>query len=135
VEERPAGFWRRSVALGVDVLVVMLLVDVGRGLAHLLRPYDVVARAFLWAWVLVVPVSYFVVAHGSAGWTLGKRLVGARVVGAEGRPIGYPTALGRALAWVVAAMPAGLGLLVVAWRRDKRGWHDRLAGTRVVRLS
>ena len=44
-------------------------------------------------------------------------------------------ALARALAWAVAALPAGLGLLRVAWHRDKRGWHDHLAGTRVIRLS
>jgi uncharacterized RDD family membrane protein YckC len=133
--ERPAGFWRRAVAQGVDAVVVGLALEVGRGLGHPLRRYDLVARAFLAAWVLVVPAAYFVIAHGATGSTLGKRLVGARVVGVDGGAIGYARALARALAWAVAALPAGLGLLRVAWHRDKRGWHDHLAGTRVIRLS
>jgi uncharacterized RDD family membrane protein YckC len=38
----------------------------------------------------------------------------------------------RELVWLVLAAPAGLGLLTVL-NRDRRGIHDRFAGTRVVR--
>ena len=63
----------------------------------------------------MVPAAYFVLCHGTAGQTLGKRLLGVRVVDESGEPIGYLRALGRFAATVAAAIPLGLGL---AWRRS-----------------
>ena len=45
-----------------------------------------------------------------------------------------PIALGCP-AQIVAALPAGLGLWWSVLDRDKRGWHDRWTGTRVVRAA
>ena len=79
------------------------------------------------------PLPLLVLGHGTAGQTLGKRLLGARVVDESGEPIGYLRALGRCLATIVAALPFGLGLAAAWLRRDRRGLHDLLAGTRVIR--
>jgi uncharacterized RDD family membrane protein YckC len=131
----PAGFWRRAPALLVDLAVVWLLLRIGDALVVPLARFDLAARAFRYAYLLVVPGAYFVLSHGTGGRTLGKRLLGARVVGADGEPIGYLQALGRLAAWLFCALLLGLGFLGVAFREDRRGLHDRLAGTRVVRLS
>jgi uncharacterized RDD family membrane protein YckC len=82
---------------------------------------------------LVVPSAYFVLGHGTAGRTIGKWLLGARVVDEEGAPIGYVRALGRYVATLIAVLPFGLGLALAALRSDRRGVHDLLAGTRVLR--
>jgi uncharacterized RDD family membrane protein YckC len=37
--------------------------------------------------------------------------------------------------WALLALPAGLGFLSAVFRADRRGFHDRFAGTRVVRAS
>jgi uncharacterized RDD family membrane protein YckC len=37
--------------------------------------------------------------------------------------------------WILLAVPAGLGFLTALFSRDRRGLHDRFAGTRVVRAS
>jgi uncharacterized RDD family membrane protein YckC len=134
LEGRPVGFWRRAVALAIDGVLVGTILGIGQIVAFPFRRHDLVAQAFLRAWVLVWPVAYLVLAHGTSGQTLGKWVMDERVVSVDGATIGYGRALGRAAAWVLAAI-VGIGLLSVAWRRDKRGWHDRLAGTRVVRLS
>jgi uncharacterized RDD family membrane protein YckC len=135
----PAGVRRRGFALVVDLLLLILLVvigtQLGAGLARLTLRLDLVAQAFVRTWQLVVPVAYFVLSHGTAGQTPGKRLLGVRVVDESGGPIGYLRALGRCVATVVAAVPFGLGLAVAGLRRDRRGLHDFLAGTRVVRVS
>jgi uncharacterized RDD family membrane protein YckC len=134
----PAGVQRRGVALVVDLIIVALLWAVGMqialGLARLAPRLDLVAQAFARTWQLVVPVAYFVLSHGTGGQTVGKRLLGARVIDEGGAPIGYLRALGRCVATVVAAMPFGIGLAVAGLRRDRRGLHDFLAGTRVVRM-
>ena len=133
VAHRPAGFWRRAVALGLDLLVVWLLVRIGRVLALPLARRDLLAQAFLDTYLLVVPAAYFVLTHGTSGQTLGKRLVGVRVVDAAGNPVGYLHALARLAATCVSAVPLGLGFLVPVGRRDRRALHDLLAGTRVIR--
>jgi uncharacterized RDD family membrane protein YckC len=134
----PAGIRRRGVALAVDLVVVTILWAIGTqlaaGMARRAPRLDLVAQAFERTWQLVVPVAYFVLSHGTAGLTLGKRLLGVRVTDEGGAPFGYLRALGRCVATVVAAMPFGIGLMVAGVRRDRRGLHDLLAGTRVVRV-
>jgi uncharacterized RDD family membrane protein YckC len=39
----------------------------------------------------------------------------------------------RAAIWVLMAAPAGLGFISAVIDPDRRGWHDRSAGTRVIR--
>ena len=41
--------------------------------------------------------------------------------------------IGRAVMWLILAVPAGLGFVSAVVSRDHRGLHDRFAGTRVVR--
>lgn len=135
----PASLWRRGMALGLDLAVIGVLRVLGDVLAHgagaLGAPAPILAQAFQISWRVVVPVAYFVLAHGTGGQTPGKRALGIRVIGARGEPVGYLQALGRVLAMIVAALPAGLGLALAAVRRDRRGGHDLLAGTRVVRAT
>jgi len=60
---------------------------------------------------------------------------GIRVVTAEAEPLSVGRAALRTLMWALLALPAGLGFLTALFRSDRRGLHDRLAGTRVVRAS
>jgi uncharacterized RDD family membrane protein YckC len=129
----PAGFWRRAGALLVDLLVVWVLLQVGAVLGAAFAQGGLVARAFDHTYALVAPAAYFVLMHGTGGRTLGKMLLGARVVTVTGAPVGYPRAFGRYLASFAALLPLAAGFLAVAARADKRGLHDLLAGTRVVR--
>lgn len=135
----PAGIQRRAVALIVDLFVVVILWTIGTqlaaGFARRVPRLDLLAQAFGRTWQLVVPAAYFVLCHGTAGQTLGKRLLGARVLDESGAPIGYMRALGRCVATIVAALPFGIGLVIAGLRRDRRGLHDLLAGTRVVRTG
>jgi uncharacterized RDD family membrane protein YckC len=121
----------------VDGVAVGILSAVGAGLGQaltVLGPGTVlVGQAFDISWQVVVPTAYFVLGHGTDGRTLGKRLVGLRVVDVRDERIGYLHALGRSLAWGLAALPLGLGLVAAALRADRRGLHDLLAGTKVVR--
>jgi uncharacterized RDD family membrane protein YckC len=133
----PAGIMRRGIALAVDLLVVAVLERIGWalaiGLAAIGPGLHLAAQAFGLTWLLVVPAAYFVLGHGTSGRTVGKWLLGARVVDEHGAPIGYVRALGRYVATLIAVLPFGLGLVLAALRSDRRGAHDLMAGTRVVR--
>jgi uncharacterized RDD family membrane protein YckC len=60
---------------------------------------------------------------------------GIRVVGIESfGTLDAGQAVMRTVVWMLLAVPAGLGFLTL-FNRDRRGLHDRLAGTRVVRAT
>lgn len=66
--------------------------------------------------------------------TPGKMAVSAHVVDARtGKTISTGQAIGRYLAYIVSFLPMGLGFLWVAFDPRKQAWHDKLAGTVVVR--
>lgn len=68
--------------------------------------------------------------------TPGKMVFSARVVdAATGQPLTFRQAVGRYLAYFVSAIPLCLGMLWVAFDCKKQGWHDKLAGTVVVRIN
>jgi uncharacterized RDD family membrane protein YckC len=81
--------------------------------------------------------AYFIVLEGRPqGQTLGKRAVGIRVVRkSNGAPLGYGLALGRLLARFADGITLGLGLLWAAWDPQHQTFHDKIAGTVVVRSS
>jgi uncharacterized RDD family membrane protein YckC len=41
--------------------------------------------------------------------------------------------VGRYLGYFVSTIPFGLGLFWIGWDKRKQGWHDKLAGTVVIR--
>ena len=66
--------------------------------------------------------------------TPGKMLVSARVVDAKtGNSLSVGQSIGRYLAYFVSTIPLCLGFLWIAFDLRKQGWHDKLAGTVVVR--
>ncbi len=144
-EVRWGGFFRRAWALVVDLIVVLALALIMGFLSYVgykvglsahgrtvtwenLRPLIVLLG---WAAIGLATI-YFVLFHGMNGKTIGKWLLGLRVVGAERGVITYRRAFLRWLGTVGFA-PLALGFLWVLWSREKRAWHDYLARTWVIR--
>ncbi|MDX2494582.1 MAG: RDD family protein [Desulfuromusa sp.] len=76
--------------------------------------------------------GYFTLFHFLAGQTPGKMLAGLRVETTEGEPLAFAQAFLRSVGGLLQLLPAGLGYLVMLTNPERRGWNDRLAGTRVV---
>jgi uncharacterized RDD family membrane protein YckC len=88
---------------------------------------------FTW---LVGPAYYVFFEGRPEGQTLGKKALGIRVVRkSNGAPVGYGLAIGRFLARFLDAITLGLGLLWAAWDPLHQTFHDKAAGTLVVRSS
>jgi len=69
-----------------------------------------------------------------AGQTLGKKAVGIRVVRqSNGAPLGYGLAIWRTVVRIVDYLPFYLGLLWAIWDPQHQTFHDKIAGTLVVR--
>ena len=79
---------------------------------------------------------YYVALTGLKGQTLGKMALGIMVVNAQGEAPGIRRAAFREIVGKFASEIAiFLGYLWVGWDLEKRGWHDHIAKTYVVRAS
>jgi uncharacterized RDD family membrane protein YckC len=84
----------------------------------------------------VLCALYFVLFWGGRGTTPGKSLLGLVIKTDAGEtPIGYSRALLRLLGYAVSGALLGAGFLLILVSEDRRGLHDRIAGTRVTRVS
>ena len=92
----------------------------------------------LLAFLLLLDGGYLAIFIAAGGQTIGKMASGIRVVPADpaappSERVGFGRAVLRAVALVLSAAPAGLGLLPALFGPEHRGLHDRLADTRVVK--
>ena len=135
-----AGIFARLVAVIIDV-VILAAVDVAVVYFTMqicdvsLEEAAILPKAPLIAFLLLQNLGYLVT-FTAGGQTLGKMAAGVRVVpaGSDG-PLDLGHAFLRTMMWSALALPAGLGFLPALFARDRRGLHDRFAGTRVVRAS
>ena len=126
----PASRLKRLYAWTIDAsLIVMLVMVLGRATRGALFSRDAAPQdIFLF-------LAYFVAPTGIWGRTLGKWVAGIVVVDEQGRTPGVAVAISREVAWkVIAYGLAGLGLLWIVFDKERRGLHDRLAGTYVVHV-
>jgi uncharacterized RDD family membrane protein YckC len=85
-------------------------------------------------WFIALP--YFAWFYKHKGATPGKMIFGLKVVDVEtGANVGYGRAVFReTIGKIVSAMILGIGFIMMLFRRDKRGLHDLLSRTEVVRI-
>jgi uncharacterized RDD family membrane protein YckC len=115
--ENRAGFWIRSAALLLDLILVAIV----------LTTIHVSHHTFL-----LIVASYGAVMWKLKGTTIGGVICGLRVVRLDGRAIDWPTAVARALGCFLSAAVAGLGFIWVVFDAERQSWHDKIAGTVVV---
>ena len=68
------------------------------------------------------------------GSTIGGIVCGLKVVRLDDRPLDWSTAVVRALGCFLSFVVMGLGFIWVAFDDQKQSWHDKIAGTTVVRV-
>ena len=134
-----AGFWARTGASIIDTVLVMLvtiplLLSI-YGWAYFEAPatsYFAGTADFVISWVMptVAIIAFWVLKQA----TPGKMLISARIVDARtGQPASTGQLIGRYFAYFVAMLPLFLGIVWVAFDKRKQGWHDKLAGTVVIK--
>jgi RDD family. len=117
------GFWLRFAAYLIDVLTIGIPAAVLTAMNS-----SLIVLAYV-----VLPV-YFVVLWATTGRTFGMVLFGLRVVrSADGGRVGLRRAMLRLVGFLFAAVPLEIGLVWAAFDVRKRGWHDMVAGTVVIR--
>jgi len=83
-------------------------------------------------WTIFV-IGYSVFFVGSCGQTIGRMIMQLRVVGNDQFSVGFNRASIRLSVWILSALPLLAGMLPALRDPERRGLHDRLSGTRVVK--
>jgi uncharacterized RDD family membrane protein YckC len=122
-----ASLVRRGVALAIDALLVGFVVSVVLGIA---RNPDGPATVLI---VFACSLLYEALFVQRTGQTIGKAMVGIEVTSATGAPASDGQAWLRALFKVSQLGCCGVWFLLAALSAERRGLHDHLAGTRVLR--
>lgn len=136
---RPAGFWRRAVALALDFLLFFAAqFSLGYVAGRLWGPEIEDSWSFqllVVAFTFLFTAAYTTILHAFGGQTVGKMIVGIRVVAGDGSPLSLGTALLRYFAYFLSVATLTLGYLMAGLRRDRRALHDLVAGSRVERVA
>jgi uncharacterized RDD family membrane protein YckC len=123
-EIKYAGFWIRVVAMIIDSLVFLVpgyFIDRFSG--------DYATAVYLVAWCFYE--AFFLASSWQA--TIGKRVMGIKVVGEDGEKISIGRAIGRTVAQFFSVIIICIGYFMVGWNKKKRGLHDMIAATYVIK--
>lgn len=112
------GFWLRFLATLLDFALVAV----------------VMAMVFNHPrWFLITWVAYHLTLWSWRGTTLGGIICGLKIVRVDGRPIDFGVALVRLLGGFFSAAVLWLGFFWAGWNQEKQSWHDKIAGTVIVK--
>jgi uncharacterized RDD family membrane protein YckC len=134
-----AGFWIRVGASLIDT--ILLVIIIGPILTAIYGKSYWLDEAFVqgfWDFVIsyVLPAIAVVIFWVYKSATPGKMATRLTIVDAQtgGKPSPRQFVI-RYIGYYLAALPLLLGLIWVGFDRRKQGWHDKLAGTVVLKNS
>jgi uncharacterized RDD family membrane protein YckC len=149
-----AGFASRAVAIVIDFAIISLVSAVVIAFLTLFFAMPTVQRFIQWVdhilpgfegvfvWLtsarfaafffVLFQFTYFVFFFSTTGQTVGKAIMGLRVVTIDGKRLGVKRSFVRTLCYTVSLAPLGLGFLWVLGEDRRRAWHDKIAYTYVL---
>jgi uncharacterized RDD family membrane protein YckC len=139
-ETNQVGLVTRALAAVVDLALISALLSIGSGVLASIVPAISGGSDGLSIWgVLAFGVvgvliggSIFVAFWALIGQTPGMRFLSIHLDAGGSQEIGLRRALKRIVAIPLSLLPLGLGFFAILLSPQRRGWHDRIAGTVVV---
>lgn len=135
----PAGLLRRLGAVLYDglLLVAVLMVTTALFLpftgGRALDPHERPVLEWIYrATLLLVTVAFFGVFWTRRGQTLGMASWRLRIEREDGGTLTWGDTVRRLAAALLSWLPFGLGYLWILIDPQRRAWHDRLSGTRIL---
>jgi uncharacterized RDD family membrane protein YckC len=141
-----ASFFTRFLACFIDSFIIILVLgifayaitSISNALVNSYGEMDkTITTSFVRIPTIFLGAAYFVYFTGTSGQTLGKKVLGIKVVKKETRgPPGYTSAfLREIIGKVISVVVLGLGCLWVIGDKNKQAWHDKIAGTVVTKTN
>jgi uncharacterized RDD family membrane protein YckC len=151
-EMAKAGFWRRLPAFLIDIILLQILKEIiisplksnlgideasFASIEDIVRDFESFIIYGLFSMIVYIIISgfYFTLFYGSTGQSIGKKIMGLKVIPAAGGTMTYRKAFVRYIGYLISEIPLFLGFIWIAFDKDKQGWHDKIAGTYVVKTG
>jgi uncharacterized RDD family membrane protein YckC len=139
-ETNQAGLVTRALAAVVDLALIGALLSIGSGLLASIVPAATGGSDGLSVWGVLsfgvigflIGGALFVAFWALVGQTPGMRFLSIHLDAGGTREIGLRRAIRRLVAIPFSLLAAGLGFFAILLSPQRRGWHDRFAGTTVV---
>lgn len=146
------GFWRRMMSFFIDKVILfitsifilfvgVLALSLGF-LSHYTEffpeRFAEVTLNFVFLYFLMtafISMLYFTYFHGTTGQTFGKMIFGLQVVQSTGEKMTLGVGFLRWVGYIISGMVFYLGFIWIAFDGKKQGWHDKIAGTVVIRAK
>jgi uncharacterized RDD family membrane protein YckC len=119
------GYWRRSFADFLDGIVLVIVYGVV--IAVLGTPIPILT--------FVIFLAYMIGFKVYGGATPGYRILGMRIVAINGQEVTLQQVVIRLLSSIFSGLAFGLGFIWIAIDENKQAWHDKAAGTYVIRSA
>lgn len=124
-----AGWWTRFFAIVIDSIGIGIVNGI---LSSILYRGDTTATSGLQTLLGVAYFCYFWSSYGG-GQTLGMRALNIKVVKTDGSQLDLVGAFLRYVGLFISVAVLLIGVIWAAFDAQKQGWHDKIAGTYVVR--
>ena len=135
------GFWIRFLAVVVDGLILWVASLFYSAPIMLVVGFDpsktqrfLMTEALLVLLSTIVGMLYETFFVGYYGATPGKMICHLKVIRSDGSKLTYGRALGRYFAKALNSFTLLIGYIIAGFDEEKRGLHDRICDTRVIRV-
>ncbi len=131
----PSGIFRRIMALFFDILIpAILFAGLYVPLMFLLSQDQAMILMAVPGGVLLLFTLLQLILLFSSGQTIGKKLMGIKIIKADYEKAGFGTLLMREIVGrLVCGLTLNIGYLMILFNPERRGLHDKIAGTIVVK--
>ncbi|HWZ32492.1 MAG TPA: RDD family protein [Bryobacteraceae bacterium] len=141
---RYAGFWIRFVAAVIDGIILSVVGFVitiplrAMAIFRIVNDPAAALGAGLGIFGILVLINmglslaynaYFVSTRGA---TLGKQVLGLKIIRSDGSAVSPGRAVGRYFAWLLSNFTFLIGFIIAGFDSEKRALHDHIVDTRVI---
>jgi uncharacterized RDD family membrane protein YckC len=131
-----AGFWIRFLAIFIDGIVISLIAGIFSSTVVTSGPNgNLVTQSTGPTGLLSLLYYVFFWSSYGQGQTLGMRILNLKVVKTDGSMLDLVGSFIRYVGLIVSCLAIFIGVIWVAFDANKQGWHDKIAGTYVVRAK
>ncbi|KPJ58212.1 MAG: hypothetical protein AMJ42_03690 [Deltaproteobacteria bacterium DG_8] len=142
---RKGSFWIRFIAISIDSIIInilsfiliigliaLYLSSIGWEIMYKVEIYGFTVLFYILS--IIISITYYTYFYGSTGQTPGKMVCRLKVVQINGEPLGYSKAFLRWIGYIVSSFVFCIGFLWTLWDKNKQTWHDKIAGTYVIKM-
>ena len=129
------GFWRRFTANSLDGIILGIIFRAINEILHTIASLSGTAYPGFSEWMLCTIIfwAYMIWFKGYRGATPGYYILGIRLISISGTQVSVKQILIRIISSFFSAIPFGLGYIWITIDADRQAWHDKIAGTYVIK--